>query len=70
MAERNLAFSAALVRFTKGDQIGRASWEKGFHLELEDGVIFFVEPNGDRLEWNATHQDILADDWTVTQEAE
>lgn len=70
MAEKNLTFSAALVRFVKGDQIARASWEKGFHLELEDGVIYFVEPNGDRLSWAPTHQDLLADDWTVTQEAE
>lgn len=70
MAEKNLAFSAALVRFVKGDQIARSAWEKGYHLELEDGVIYFVEPNGDRVEWAPTHADLLSGDWTVTKEAE
>lgn len=68
--EKNLSFSAALVRFTKGDQIARAFWEKGMHLELENGVIYFVEPNGERVEWNVSHQDILSEDWAVTKELE
>lgn len=68
--ETNLTFSAALVRFLKGDQIARTSWEQGMHLKLENGVIYFVEPNGEKTEWNITHQDVLADDWSVTKEAE
>ena len=70
MAEKNLSFSAALVRLIKGDEIARASWEKGFRLFLDYGVIYFVEPNGDRLTWGVSHQDILSDDWTVSKEAE
>lgn len=68
--EKNLTFSAALVRFEKGDQIARKSWEKGMHLELENGVIYYVEPNGERVEWQIAHEDVLAHDWAVTEEAE
>lgn len=70
MVEKNLAFSPALMRLKEEDQIARGAWEKGFHLELEDGVIYHVEPNGDRVEWAASHEDILSDDWYVSKEAE
>lgn len=69
-SEKNLGFSDALTEFIAGAQIARAAWQPGFHLELEDGVIYHVEPNGDRVNWSTTHEDLLAEDWMVTKEAE
>ncbi len=67
--EKDLTFSAALVRLKKGDQIARANMEKGMHLELDGDQISFVEPNGDSVAWIPKHEDLLAEDWTVTKEA-
>ena len=69
-AESDLTFSMALVRFKKGDEIARTSWEKGFHLIADEGEIYKVEPNGEREVYKATNEDILAEDWEVTKEAE
>lgn len=75
--ESDLNFGIALLRVKEGDEVARASWEKGWYLVLQvaqdaDGadVILKVEPNGDKAEWKPTHEDLLAEDWEVTKEAE
>lgn len=67
--EKNLNFGVALVRFKKGDQIARAGWDNE-HLVLEGSVIYVTAENGNQTEWTPSHEDLLADDWMVTKEAE
>lgn len=70
--ETNLTFSAALVRLKKQDDIARADWEEGVHLEIsKDGTqIFKMLSEGEDEEWTPTVEDILAEDWAVVKEAE
>lgn len=75
--EKELTFSAALVRLKKGDEIARASWEKGLRLAYvrneskNRDEILYCEPNEiEKNYWAAKQEDILADDWVVVKEAE
>lgn len=68
--EKNLNFSAALVRIKKGDHAARAAWPKKEHLEYvkEGGTILHVRKPS--AEWEPTLADILANDWQITFEAD
>ena len=66
--EKDLTFSAALVRLIDGDEIRRAGESE--HLALIEGTIYFVEPNGEKVEWRPTQLALLADNWEVSKERE
>ncbi len=70
--EDNLTFSAALVRLKKDDQIARSDWPEGQFLEVSKDlkVIFeFLGDDEDRV-YEATSEDLLAEDWRVVKEAD
>jgi hypothetical protein len=68
--EKNLTFSAALVRLKKGDEIARAAWPEGITLSLEENDII-ESKGGDEFgeTWEPSIEAILAEDWMVTREA-
>lgn len=77
VSEKNLTFSAALVRLKKGDEIARKVFGKGDHLSFKEGEmddetgnINFVESNGEAVAWIPTQNDLLSDDWFVSKEAD
>lgn len=69
-----MKFGKALRALRKDEKVTRSAWDGSFlQLQKPDedskmtvSYIFLEDPDGDRVPWVASHEDLLADDWEVT----
>jgi len=71
-------FGEAIIAMKDGKRVQRAGWNgKGMWIaaqypdenSLMDGgpYVYISDPNGKRFPWNASQQDLFADDWKILE---
>jgi hypothetical protein len=67
-------FGGAIHCMFGGDAVHRDAWARGVYLKLEKPddhsqmtrpYIYITESNGSAVPWVATHEDMLASDWSM-----
>jgi hypothetical protein len=66
-------FGHVLMRLRDGDKLARKGWNgKGMHIALQEPdehskmtlpYIYLMTSQGELVPWDASHTDLLADDW-------
>ena len=57
-------FDAALRMFKVGAAATRASWPESIWIRRVDNDIQIIHTDGSIKRWQATNEDLLAEDWT------